>query len=154
MRWAHRSSFPAATDYAVDGDGDGQRDLLGNWDDISASVANYFVRHRWKAGQPVAFPAQVPDADNAPVAKRLKLADTVGSLQRRGVSADAELGDDTPAMLLRFEIADGDEFWLALNNFYVITRYNRSQMYALAVYQLACELAAADAAPAVAQIAP
>ncbi len=140
--------------YAVDGDGDGQRDLLGNWDDIIASVANYFVRHRWKAGQPVAFPAQVPDADNAPVAKRLKLADTVGSLQRRGVSADAELGEDTPAMLLRFEIADGDEFWLALNNFYVITRYNRSQMYALAVYQLACELAAADAAPAVAQIAP
>ncbi|UCG71792.1 MAG: lytic murein transglycosylase B [Chromatiales bacterium] len=140
--------------YAVDGDGDGQRDLLGNWDDIIASVANYFVAHRWKAGEPVAFPAQVPDADEAPVTKRLKLSETVGSLQQRGISTDAELIDDTPAMLLRFEVADGDEYWLALHNFYVITRYNRSQMYALAVYQLASELAAAQAAPKVARSAP
>lgn len=140
--------------YAVDGDGDGQRDLLGNWDDIIASVANYFVAHRWKTGEPVAFPANVANADNAPVAKRLKLSETVGSLERRGISTDADLGNDTPAMLLRFEVADGDEYWLALQNFYVITRYNRSQMYALAVYQLASELAAAQAAPTVARAAP
>lgn len=140
--------------YAVDGDGDGQRDLLGNWDDIIASVANYFVAHRWAAGEPVAFPARVNDAASAPVTSKLRLADTVESLRRQGVTTDAELGGQTPAMLMRFEVADGDEYWLGLQNFYVITRYNRSQMYALAVHQLASALAAAEAAPTVAVSAP
>jgi membrane-bound lytic murein transglycosylase B len=137
--------------YAVDGDGDGQRDLLGNWDDIIASVANYFVAHRWAPGEPVAFRAQVADANSAPVAARLALGETVASLGRQGITADAELRGDARAMLMRFEAAGGDEFWLGLNNFYVITRYNRSQMYALAVHQLAREIAAAAAGPAVAR---
>lgn len=139
--------------YAVDGDGDGQRDLLGNWDDIIASVANYFVAHRWQAGEPVAFPASIADGAIAPITKKLKLSETVGSLESRGVRTDATLAADAPAMLLSFEAADGDEYWLALQNFYVITRYNRSPMYALAVYQLATALAAANTAPAVAQSA-
>ena len=62
--------------------------------------------------------------------------------------------ENTPAMLLRYEQADGDEYWLALHNFYVITRYNRSQMYALAVYQLARELAAVDTEAPIAWSAP
>jgi membrane-bound lytic murein transglycosylase B len=140
--------------YAVDGDGDGQRDLLDNWDDIIASVANYFVAHKWKAGEPVAYLASVPGNRAPPVAERLKLSETVASLEGRGVSVDADLPGDMPAMLLRYEQADGDEHWLALHNFYVITRYNRSQMYALAVYQLATELLAAEAAATMADSKP
>jgi len=140
--------------YAVDGDGDGQRDLLGSWDDIIASVANYFVEHDWKAGEPVAYLAAVDAAGGAPVTERLKFTETVGSLARQGVSVDGELASEAPAMLLRYKVEDGDEYWLGLHNFYVITRYNRSQMYALAVYQLATELAAAEAAATVAASKP
>jgi membrane-bound lytic murein transglycosylase B len=140
--------------YAVDGDGDGQRDLIGNWDDIIASVANYFVAHRWAPGEPVAFRARVTDASSAPVTGNLELDATLASLRRQGITTDAEFRDlsgDTPAMLMRFEGADGDEYWLGLHNFYVITRYNRSQMYALAVYELATALDTNAAnAPAVA----
>jgi membrane-bound lytic murein transglycosylase B len=127
--------------YAVDGDGDGQRDLLGNWDDVIASVANYFVAHRWAPGQPVAALASLDDPAAAPAKNKLKLNSTMGELRARGVSADPQVADDAKAMLMRFEAQDADEFWVGFQNFYVITRYNRSPMYALAVFQLSQALA-------------
>ena len=141
--------------YAVDGDGDGQRDLLGNWDDIIASVANYFVAHRWQPGEPVAARASLADPAAAPAKNRLKLSTTVDGLNAKGVSTASEAAGDTPAMLLRFEGEDADEFWVGFQNFYVITRYNRSPMYALAVFQLAEALAdPTDAAAAAARATP
>jgi membrane-bound lytic murein transglycosylase B len=135
--------------YAVDGDGDGRRDLLGNWDDILASVANYFVRHGWRAGEPVAVRVDVDDPRSFPVGQnKLKLDETVESLVARGVRFETDLDRSAETRLLGFEGEDGDEYWVGFNNFYVITRYNRSAMYAMAVYQLATELARATGAVA------
>ncbi len=129
--------------YAVDGDGDGRRDLFASWDDIMASVANYFVAHRWEPGGPVFAPGkplpgvQAPASDN-----RLVLRDTVGSLHARGIVTAGYPPSALPAALFELEGAEHPEYWVGFHNAYVITRYNRSVMYALAVYQLAEALAA------------
>ncbi|MEJ1418778.1 MAG: lytic murein transglycosylase, partial [Candidatus Sedimenticola sp. (ex Thyasira tokunagai)] len=57
-----------------------------------------------------------------------------------GIKAEAQPSDDTPTTLIQLEGAEGDEYWLGLHNFYVITRYNHSNLYAMAVYQLGEEL--------------
>ncbi|MDJ0926827.1 MAG: lytic murein transglycosylase B [Gammaproteobacteria bacterium] len=137
--------------YAVDGDGDGRRDLLGNWDDILASVANYFVAHKWRPGEPVfsageALPGEQPQSDN-----KLKLRDTVASLEQRGIQLNGDLPRDTPAALFDLEGENAREYWVGFHNAYVITRYNRSVMYALAVFQLSEALGDA-AAPMVATL--
>ena len=64
-------------------------------------------------------------------------------LRALGVEFDAgDLPPDTPATLIELELADGKEYWVGLNNFYVITRYNRSPLYAMAVIQLSEAIAA------------
>jgi membrane-bound lytic murein transglycosylase B len=128
------SSFRA---YAVDFDGDGRRDLWNNVDDIVGSVASYFSRHHWQHGAPVASRASVAgDAYRALLDKGVKPSTTVGELQRLGVTPRAEFAPDTGAALLALELEQGHEHWVAFENFYVITRYNRSPLYAMAVYQL------------------
>jgi membrane-bound lytic murein transglycosylase B len=122
--------------YAVDGDGDGQRDLWGNWEDILASVANYLARHGWQAGAPVAIPVDKPASEPQP-GNRLRLNATAGELRERGYALDG-VSADASADIFSFErSADATEYWAGFNNFYVITRYNRSTKYALAVHQLA-----------------
>lgn len=129
--------------YAVDGDGDGRRDLWGNWDDVIASVANYLVEHGWRAGEPVVTPAslQDPDVENL-VANRMTLEDTVGSLRARGVVFEAALADASPALFVDVAGDGGPELRVGFTNFYAITRYNRSVMYALAVHDLGSRIAA------------
>ena len=126
--------------YAVDFDGDGRRDIWESVDDAVGSVANYFRRHGWRGDGPVAVPVEV-EGDRADIAANEGLAPNydVGELRRLGVRVDA-LADDAKAALFRMEGADGTEYWLGLHDFYVITRYNRSAMYALAVLQLSQEL--------------
>ncbi len=123
--------------YAVDFDGDGRRDLWDSMDDIIGSVANYFHRHGWAANQPVARPARLRgEAPLALLDEGLKPKRTAGFFAERGITARPPLPADMPAALLALEASGGPEYWLTLNNFYVITRYNRSPMYAMAVYQL------------------
>ena len=129
--------------FAVDGDGDGRRDLLGNWDDILTSVANYFVAHSWAPGQPVASPVSLSADATAPNRNTLKATETVGSLIDRGIAFETELDSAAPAQLISLQGATGPEYWIGFHNFYVITRYNRSVMYALAVHQLGESLAEA-----------
>ena len=131
------SSFRA---YAVDFDGDGLRDIWKSVDDAVGSVANYFQRHGWRGDGPVAVRVQV-EGDRADVAANEGLAPNydVGELRRLGVRVET-LADDAKAALFRMEGSDGTEYWLGLHDFYVITRYNRSAMYALAVLQLSQEL--------------
>jgi membrane-bound lytic murein transglycosylase B len=127
--------------YAVDGDGDGIRDLLNNWDDILASVANYFVANGWRPNQPVAAVGTTDDEIIIPTSKnKFKPDETIATLENRGLVFDPELNASTPAKLIRLEGENGPEYWAGFHNFYVITRYNRSAMYALAVYQLAAAL--------------
>ena len=131
--------------YAVDGDGDGRRDLFSNWSDVLSSIAGYLGDHGWRRGGLVALPATLAaDSTAEPQERGLSPPSTVGALRSAGVLFDGELPDDTPAGLLLMQGSDGPEHWLALSNFYVITRYNRSYMYALVVHQLGQAITAPD----------
>jgi membrane-bound lytic murein transglycosylase B len=127
--------------FAIDFDGDGKRDLWNNADDVIGSVANYFKRHGWTRGEPIASRARVaaPERIENNI-NELKPNTSIGLLRHRGVTPLQSLGDDEMASLFRFDGADGEEYWLGLNNFYVITRYNHSALYAMAVYQLSREI--------------
>jgi membrane-bound lytic murein transglycosylase B len=123
--------------YAVDFDADGSRDLWVSLEDIIGSVANYFQRHGWKLGEPVASrvsgKASIPDSL---VSSGLKPSKTVADFARAGISSNPKLNDDQRVALLELEQRDGPEYWLTTDNFYTITRYNRSPLYAMAVFQL------------------
>ncbi|MGB5257892.1 MAG: lytic murein transglycosylase B [Woeseiaceae bacterium] len=135
------SSFRA---YAVDATGDGKRDIWNNWADVSGSVANYFLEHGWRPAEQVVAQATlngqwsgaIPEPRNT-----LKASDTIGSLSRKGVVFSTDLGADSKGELLTYEGTNGIEHWVGFHNFFVITRYNRSVMYALAAYQLGQEIA-------------
>lgn len=134
--------------FAVDGDRDGRRNLLNDWDDILASIANYFVRHDWQAGQPIATRAELArDAARPTGPTELALKDTVASLARQGVQFTTDLPATAPALLVTLQGEDGDEYWVGFQNYFAITRYNRSTMYALAVFQLSEAIAAGVRAP-------
>ena len=123
--------------FAVDFDDDGVRDIWSNKTDAIGSVANYFAEHGWRGDGPTAVPVQVADGDVAESANAgLDLTRTVGELRRLGVGGLDGIDDAEPAALYRMKTADNAEYWLGLHDFYVITRYNRSAMYALAVLQL------------------
>ena len=124
--------------YAVDGDGDGTRDLWGNWNDILASIANYLGEHGWQYGEPIAVPALQGSAAGMEPGNRLNLDTTVGALRAEGYDFSAALADDLDAMLVAVEADDtATAYFVGLKNFHVITRYNRSVKYALAALQLA-----------------
>ncbi len=134
------SSFRA---YAVDFDGDGVRDILRNKTDAIGSVANYFKRHGWRGDSQVIVPVALQD----PAADKLAnqgeaLRHTVGALRAQGVVVPCA-DNAAKAALFRMEAAAGTQYWVGLNDFYAITRYNHSSMYALAVHQLAEAIAAA-----------
>lgn len=130
--------------YAVDFDGDGKRDLIDDVDDMIGSVANYFSEHGWQAGQPIAARAQVKDSDDPGLdTSELKPQYDLATLRAHGVSTRTKLPKDTVASLIRLEGKQGPEYWLGLQNFYVITRYNHSPLYAMAVYQLGDAIAQA-----------
>jgi len=123
--------------FAVDGDGDGIRDLLGNWEDILASVANYFAVHKWRAGEPVADLGTLgEDTGKLPLNEGLKLNSTVGAISAAGVFFPTVLDNDAKAGLWELEGESGPEYWVGYHNLYVITRYNRSVMYSLATWEL------------------
>lgn len=129
------SSFRA---YAVDFDGDGHINIWSNPTDAIGSVASYFKHHGWQAGGQVASRAQVSGARvDEGLTQGLEPMKNVGELRALGWSSADKLAADLPVTAFRLEGADGDEHWLGLPNFYVITRYNRSVMYAMAVNQLA-----------------
>lgn len=130
--------------YAVDSDGDGRRDLWRNESDAIGSVANYLKRYGWETGAPVAVRATVKgEGFLSAVEAGIKPQFTVAELRKLGVEPLAPVEDDRSAALIALDTPDGQEYWLAFQNFYVITRYNRSVNYAMAVYQLGQEVAAA-----------
>jgi membrane-bound lytic murein transglycosylase B len=122
--------------WAVDGDGDGHRDLWHSWDDVIGSIANYLIDNGWANGQPVAAMATLSDPDLSRFDIKLALNETVQSLRDKGVKFETDLPPDAPAMLVVGQGKDGPLYRVGFNNFYVITRYNRSQMYAMAVHDL------------------
>lgn len=128
--------------YAVDSTEDGKRDIWGNWEDVIGSVANYFVRHRWLRDQEVVAQASLGDQWSGEVPKNsLKPSATVSSLSSQGVLFSTSLPADSEAQLLSLQGKKREQYWVGFHNFFVITRYNTSVMYALAVHQLGQEIA-------------
>lgn len=148
--------------YAVDFDKDGKVDLVNSPADAIGSIANYFVKHGWQKGLPVAAHARVDgDKWQALFAKAdLKPALTLAQAQADGISPTLchatdvptpycfdKMAGDTPVAPLQLDGAYGTEYWLTSSNFYTITRYNHSPLYAMAVFQLATRIAAAAQEP-------
>jgi membrane-bound lytic murein transglycosylase B len=130
--------------YAVDSTGDGKRDIWDNWTDVAGSIANYFLEHGWRPGEEVTAQASLGGGWQGPLpepANTLKATETIASLSRQGVLFVTDLPADSKSELLALEGDDGAEYWIGFHNFFVITRYNRSVMYALAVHQLGQEVA-------------
>ncbi|MBA4503444.1 lytic murein transglycosylase B [Marinobacterium marinum] len=123
--------------YAVDFDGDGKRDIWTNEVDAIGSVANYFSQHGWKAGEPVRSNVVFnKEADASWFNAGLKPELTLEQWAERGVSTRDGLNLQQPATLMEMTMEDGEHYWFGLHNFYVITRYNHSRLYAMAVYEL------------------
>lgn len=129
--------------YAVDATDDGKRDIWDNWSDVIGSVANYFVEHGWRAGDAVVAEATLGEQWSGDTPKNTtKPKETVTSLSHQGVLFSTNLAGDQKSQLLTFDGEDGKEYWVGFHNFFVITRYNTSVMYALAAHQLGQEIAA------------
>ncbi|PPC91749.1 MAG: lytic murein transglycosylase B [Methylobacter sp.] len=123
--------------YAVDFDNDKHRDIWQNPSDAIASVANYFVKQGWQSGQLIAARLQAKDDRYKKfLGKDLKPNLRLSTLQSNGINTKENLSLNGKIKLLAFEIDQGTELWAGLDNFYVITRYNHSPLYAMAVYQL------------------
>ncbi len=122
--------------YAVDHDGDGQADLFDSLPDVLGSVANYFRKHGWKPGAAVVHRL----SGDASMADRfetdLKPGYRWARLREAGFRSEEPIPDDAPVSLVRLKLPEGEEYWAGRDNFYVITRYNHSELYAMAVYQL------------------
>ena len=125
--------------YAVDFDDSGRRDLLNSWPDAIGSVANYFAEHDWRWGQPVVARAEVDDHPEELVEQGYTARFDLDELAEHGVRpAEGETVDpDGDYSLVYLEADEGDVYYLGYPNFYVITRYNRSPLYAMAAHELA-----------------
>jgi membrane-bound lytic murein transglycosylase B len=128
--------------WGKDGDGDGRRDLIGDTSDVFASIANYFVAHGWERGAPVAARASLDPSMAEFLPGTVDPVYPLASLAARGYHPlpDQPVPTTTQspgATVLGLDGDAGREYWLGYRNFYVITRYNHSPMYALAVHQLA-----------------
>jgi peptidoglycan lytic transglycosylase B len=130
--------------WGVDYDGDGRIDLWSSWPDIIGSVARYLGDHGWAAGEPVAFPATLAEAEARDlVGTRLEEDRSLGELYAGGVMSAAMgvLPATTPARLLELEAESERSYSVVLHNFHVITTYNTSSLYAMAVHELALDIA-------------
>ncbi|MBE9525991.1 MAG: lytic murein transglycosylase B [Proteobacteria bacterium] len=135
------SSFQS---YAIDFNGDGEKNIWTNNEDAIGSVANYFKRHGWKKDQPVAD--QVNLSKSTTLTKKdscrrsCKLKMSVADFRQKGVVGETQVDDKTAAILLWLKQKNNNEYWLGYKNFYVISRYNHSTLYSMAVYQLSQEI--------------
>lgn len=131
--------------YAIDFDGDDKADIWNNPVDAIGSVANYFKAHGWTEGGTVIVPAdltaELPE-EMMSRGRKLKPRFTVAEFEAAGLKPTEAADPAAEAIGIEFELADGMEYWLGLHNFYVITRYNHSAMYAMSVYQLSERIAA------------
>ena len=124
--------------YAIDFDNDNVADIWHNPDDVIGSVANYFFEHGWKNKEPIISKVMIEgDEYKSILDKSLELNISKTDLKKYGILTSFDFHDDEKFKLFEFKLENRSEFWLAQKNFYVITRYNHSKLYAMAVYQLA-----------------
>jgi membrane-bound lytic murein transglycosylase B len=124
--------------YGVDGDRDGHRNLWANENDVIHSIANYLRAHGWQQAQAVALPAQIRVGSAAGLTGLgLEPVNSLARLRQLGLLFHGDLPGHTPGSVIELDTELGPAYWLGLRNFYVITRYNRSPRYAMAVNHLA-----------------
>ncbi|MBT8435271.1 MAG: lytic murein transglycosylase B [Gammaproteobacteria bacterium] len=124
--------------YAIDFDGDGQTNLFDSIPDIAGSIANYFVRHGWQRDGRVARPLVAGENNSVDsLEPGVKTDYRWAQLKQNGLTSQFDISEETPVALVRLQQKDRPEYWAGFQNFYVITRYNHSELYAMAVYQLA-----------------
>ena len=128
--------------YAIDFDGDGYRDLWNNPADAIGSVANYFKRHGWKKDQPVVARVTTTGKEfKSLIGGKLKPNWTYRKLKKHGIEFKQKYPDQQKGILLELDSGTKQpEYWVGWQNFYVISRYNHSSRYSMAVYQLAQEI--------------
>ncbi len=135
--------------FAVDGNGDGRRDLFNSLDDVFASVANYFVKKGgWVANAPVAVPATLAPGREPFNPEDWTPNHTLADLSARGYAPQQPVPAASTATPVSLEGSTGPQYWLGFQNYYAITRYNISKMYAMAVYQLSQAIAGREIPPA------
>jgi membrane-bound lytic murein transglycosylase B len=124
--------------YAIDFDGDGGRDIWDNPEDAIGSVANYFAKHGWQGSIPLIADVERPTAGLlALVSTDPKPATSLGNLRKAGFTAFENLADDALVAVLAFDHEDQAKPAVTSRDFFVITRYNHSPLYARAVHELA-----------------
>lgn len=128
--------------YAVNFAGSGKVDLMNEDRDVISSVANYFHQHGWALNDAVAQPAIVRGARYRQLNTNSKFpAYAFKHLLSSGVRPSSMLPNHpNKAGVIELLTQQGEEYWVAYPNFYVITRYNSSPQYALVVYLLAQQL--------------
>lgn len=127
------SSYKA---YAKSFDEGGTSDLIGSPEDAIASVANYLKVHRWKKGEPITSRAKMTRKITGLNDQQLRPKNKVSDYTAIGFKPAETLSADLPATMIILDGEKGDEYWFGMYNFYVITRYNHSKLYAMAVTQL------------------
>lgn len=135
--------------FAVDGDGDGRRDLFNSMDDVFASIANYFVeKGRWERGGLVAVPATLAPGHAPFDPVDWDPVHTLAELAARGYTPDQPVPAGATATPVSLAGSTGPQYWLGFRNYHAITRYNISKMYAMAVFQLSEAIAGRGIPPA------
>ncbi|SDB84490.1 membrane-bound lytic murein transglycosylase B [Acinetobacter boissieri] len=126
--------------YGIDYDGSGHIDLRNSAPDAIASIANYLAQHGWHANQPIAIAAQYTgNTPDSVISKDLNMPVPYGVLQQQGVvPLDQRTSIDPLELvsLIQLQSETGPIYYITFSNFRVITTYNRSRMYATAVWQL------------------
>ena len=140
-------------EFAVDGNGDGRRDLFNSYDDVFSSIANYFLkkggeRGGWVPGGPVVARVQLQPGFTEFNPETWTPDYTLADLAQRGYRPLDPVAPDATATLISLEGSAGKQYWLGFQNYYAITRYNNSKMYAMAVYQLSQAIAGKEIPPA------
>lgn len=119
--------------YAVNFSGSGKIDLSHNEVDVIGSIANYYKKHGWKTNNPVAMPASTNGGKYQLHFTRRKVISKLQLIRSGAIPADV---NKEKYKLIQLQGAYGNEYWLGFHNFDVIKRYNSSDLYAMAVYQL------------------
>lgn len=135
--------------FAVDFDEDGRKDLWNNTADVIGSVANYLAEHGWKRGEKAVVNARVTGKGYQDLlATGLRTRYTIPEIAAKGVKLRGPAPAQAQAILVELQQPKKLEYWVGFDNFYAITRYNRSNHYAMAVWRLAEEIKRGRANPA------
>ena len=122
--------------YAIDFNGSGKRDLFNSMEDVIGSVANYFAKHGWEKGAPVAERVAINTDVSSLISPRNNPKPTLKSDQLSKLNIPLHTKKDASVALIELEATDGSEYWVGYQNFYVISRYNHSSLYSMAAFQL------------------